>query len=276
MESAGRGTPAIIPPSTPTATPRLVLAQTPIPATTAVATTPSTQDIQTYRLAEEAVARRINQLRANRGLTVLISNPLLAVVARAHSEDMFTRNFFAHVNPDGLEPQGRVEHAGLTDFACAENLYMVTDATQNDVEEIAAEAFMGWLSSPGHYENMIKPSHATGGVGVFVRSNIIFLDRVPKRYDIYVTHLLCRDISDYTRLRTYYEAAKALLDQLEAECERLKAEYKTIEEQYVNNVVARSQLEEAYEELETTRLHFNAQVDIVNNLVERMNAAAGN
>ena len=270
------GVPAVATTATPnpTLTPDQIL----VPAPTALSTPTSEtgSELSDYLLAERLTQRKINQFRASRGLTVLAPTSSLADVARAHSKDMFTRDFFDHVNPDGLEPQGRVEHAGLTDFACGENLHMVTDATQDDVEEIASVAFTGWLNSPGHYENIVEPTYDTGGVGVFVKSKIVFMDRIPRRYDIYVTHLLCKDISEYNKLREQYAAAQALYDQLKAEYETLAVRYKAIEDQYVNNEIQRSQLEEAYAKLETAQIQLNGQVEVVNDLVERMNAAAGN
>ena len=177
LEPGDTTTPEIAPVATLTATSDTTALSTPNVEMTSVSAA--------YPLAEELVANRINQFRANRGLSILAYNSSLADVARAHSEDMANRDFFDHVNPDGVRAHDRVELAGLTDFACGENLHMVTNATEDDAEHIASDAFTGWLNSPGHYENMVDPSYDTGGVGVFVRSQIMFLDRAPRRYDIY-------------------------------------------------------------------------------------------
>ena len=193
----------------------------------------------------------------------------------AHSEDMSRQGFFDHTNPDGLGPQDRVEHSGLYDFSCGENLYMVTGATRDDAEWVSSEAFTGWLNSPGHYKNMIEPRYDVGGVGVFVKSTL-FVNIVPVRYEIYVTHLLCRDMAEYNRLDVQYEATYAFLGQLEKKYEELDAEYKAMEKQYVNNNATRAQLEGAYEKLEAARIQLKAQVAVVNQLVEKMNAAANN
>jgi len=172
--------------------------------------------------------------------------------------------------------QDRVERASLTDFGCGENLFQVTDAKQDAAEYIASEAFTGWLNSPGHYENMIGPIYDTGGVGVFVEPKLAVGDLVPRRYDIYVTHLLCEDISEYNRLKSQYEIAKSLHDALAARYERLKVEYKEIEEQFVKNTVPYSQVEAAFEELEIARAQINEQTERVNDLVDRLSVAAAN
>jgi uncharacterized protein YkwD len=41
-------------------------------------------------------------------------NGLLGNAARAHARDMATRNYFAHVTPEGRTPQDRAEQAGYT------------------------------------------------------------------------------------------------------------------------------------------------------------------
>ena len=246
------------------------------PTATAEATPTSVSDTDPtdYAEAEALVAQRINEFRASRGLSSLTFSGALSAVARTHSEDMANRSFFDHVNPDGLEPQGRVESAGLIDFSCSENLYQVINATLDDADHIALEAFTGWLHSPGHYENMIGPSHDTGGVGVFIQSRLLLGDLTPRRYDIYVTHLLCKNISEYNQLQVQYEDAYSLYTEYQASYELLLAAYRSVEDRYVKNEVPRVNLDAAYDELESTVQLLTAQVEIVNNLVERLNLAA--
>ena len=175
---------------------------------------------------------------------------------------MAERGYFDHENPEGLMAQGRVERAGLTDFGCGETLFQVTDAKQDAAEYIASEAFTGWLNSPGHYETMIGPIYDTGGVGVFVESKLVVGDLVPRRYDIYVTHLLCEDTAEY-------QAAKQFYDFLAVRYERLKVEYEETKELFVKNTVPYSQVAAAFEELQLARAQLNKQAEQINDLVNR-------
>jgi hypothetical protein len=240
----------------------------------------------TYQEAERATNARVATFRLNRSLLALAYSEALSAVARAHSEDMARRGFFDHVNPDGLAPQDRVERAGVTSYSCGENLYTVSNASQDDAEYIASDSFTGWLNSPGHYENMITPRWDSGAVGVYVvqRPELLRL-----RYDIWVTHLLCKDMTEYNRIKAQYEAEKRILEQIEAELERLRAEhnrlraeYKAVEERYMNNQASKQEVDAAYERQEEARLRFNQQVELVNRqvavlnqLVDTLNAAAG-
>ncbi len=77
----------------------------------------------------------------------LALNDLLTLAARAHSLDMAQRDFFDHVNPDGLDPTDRAEAQGYTGTA-GENIaagYVNVD-----------EAHAAWLVSLGHRRNVLS------------------------------------------------------------------------------------------------------------------------
>ena len=72
-------------------------------------------------------------------------NPLLVQASRQHSQDMFARNYFAHVTPDGNGPSQRVAAAGLTASGVAESIaysyqsgYPVTNETSFQVQKATA------------------------------------------------------------------------------------------------------------------------------------------
>jgi uncharacterized protein YkwD len=95
---------------------------------------------------EQLVLEMINRARANptaegtrlgititEGLTAqqvaaagprppLAFNPILIGVARAHSQDMWTRNFFAHTNPSGVTFSQRMTNAGYVWNRAGENI----------------------------------------------------------------------------------------------------------------------------------------------------------
>ncbi len=52
----------------------------------------------------------------------LAMNAQLLAAARAHSQDMWTRAFFDHVNPDTLGPGERITNAGYSWTKCGENI----------------------------------------------------------------------------------------------------------------------------------------------------------
>ncbi|HET9200191.1 MAG TPA: CvpA family protein [Dehalococcoidia bacterium] len=107
--------------------------------------------------AEEEMLRLLNEERVSRGLSPLTADPALREVARTHSADMFERGYFAHVNPDGLDPFDRIEGAGISFGVAGENLAYAPSV------EVAHE---GLMDSTGHRENILSPQYCRVGIGI--------------------------------------------------------------------------------------------------------------
>ncbi|QLE70964.1 stress protein [Streptomyces rectiverticillatus] len=108
------------------------------------------------RLAAEVTALT-NAERAAAGLRPLAADPRLAVAAQAHSDDMVARDFYAHTSPEGREPWDRARAAGCPHPGIGENIACG--------QRSAAEVVRGWMNSPGHRANILKPDFAHIGVG---------------------------------------------------------------------------------------------------------------
>ena len=106
--------------------------------------TGSTLDVAAY---EQQVFDLVNQIRAENGLEPFVYNETLTQIARTHSQDMIDRSYVDHISPDGDDPFDRMEAAGLTFTAAAENI-----AVGYSTPEAAVEA---WMNSPGHQANIL-------------------------------------------------------------------------------------------------------------------------
>jgi uncharacterized protein YkwD len=98
----------------------------------------------------------LNRERTDRGLSALMLDTQLREVGRAHSADMLARGYFAHVNPDGLDPFDRMDRAGVSYTYAGENLAFAPTV------EIA---HTGLMNSPGHKANILKPEYTKVGIG---------------------------------------------------------------------------------------------------------------
>ncbi|WP_172382344.1 CAP domain-containing protein [Streptomyces sp. MNP-20] len=98
-----------------------------------------------------------NGHRAAAGLRPLAPDPCLTAAAQAHSADMIARAFYAHTAPDGSEPWHRAAAAGSRHRAVGENIACG--------QRSPAEVVEGWMNSPGHRANILKPSFTHLGVG---------------------------------------------------------------------------------------------------------------
>ena len=115
-------------------------------------------------------------------------------LARAHSEDMATRGYFKHVNPEGLTPMKRLQQAGYNKCRLVgENIYQnnlysraITERKRttydwNSMEKIAATTIKGWMDSSDHRQNILEKNYTREGIGVAVAPD----DKV------YITQVLC-------------------------------------------------------------------------------------
>lgn len=184
---------------------------TPVPQQTSVITepvtyTPSQPPVSSYTSStpgapyidpgalEARVHVLINIQRQQNGLTSLDYDPFLADIARGHSWDMVQRNFFEHVNPDGLNPRARGDAAGYlcirvmgttTYEGIAENLFQgnrysgyytnaggaITSYDWDSLENISQVTVNGWMNSPGHRQNILTPHFSYEGIGVAFSSD---------------------------------------------------------------------------------------------------------
>ncbi|OHV38552.1 alkaline phosphatase [Parafrankia soli] len=100
-----------------------------------------------------------NVERARGGLVALVTEPRLAAAAHRHSADMATRGFFAHDTPDGITVADRVLATGYSYAVVAENIAAG--------QRTAAEVVAGWMNSPPHRANILRPEVRQTGVARF-------------------------------------------------------------------------------------------------------------
>ena len=92
----------------------------------------------------------------NQGRPYLVLDPIIEAVARARAKDMAVRNYFSHVNPDGVAANYLLRQAGYQLPA-----WWGTDPTDNYVESIAAgysspsDTWTQWMNSPPHKTHLL-------------------------------------------------------------------------------------------------------------------------
>lgn len=106
---------------------------------------------------EAMMLELINTERTRAGLHSLVADTALTRVARAHSQDMFARGYFAHISPDGVTPADRVRAAGIKYLITGENLALGPTLTI---------CHTGLMNSPGHRANILHKSYGRVGIGI--------------------------------------------------------------------------------------------------------------
>lgn len=89
----------------------------------------------------------------------MTTNANLRCAARLHSKDMSDRSYFAHNNPDGLDPFARIGNAGYSGGTMGENIAMGQPSP--------GEVVQGWMNSPGHCSNILNDGFTEIGVGYY-------------------------------------------------------------------------------------------------------------
>ncbi|SEE95347.1 Cysteine-rich secretory protein family protein [Streptomyces sp. 3213] len=105
----------------------------------------------------DKVVELTNAERTRAGLRPLAVDPLLAAAAQAHSADMVARAFYSHTSPDGSQPWDRAAAAGSRRRTIGENIACG--------QRSPAEVVEGWMNSPGHRANILKPDFTHIGIG---------------------------------------------------------------------------------------------------------------
>lgn len=109
---------------------------------------------------EQAIHHAVNGFRREHRLIALERRTDLDAVARAHSEDMVARRFFAHEDPEGRNWVDRLRAAGVDGFALAgENVGLSSQSPA------PTAIFQGWERSPDHRSNLLARPYNSTGIG---------------------------------------------------------------------------------------------------------------
>lgn len=110
-------------------------------------------------LTTSNIADAVNQQRTSRNITALTYNTKLAAAADYKANDMITRNYFSHVDPDGHYIWDKIVAEGYTPYTVlGENLAIDFPDTQGLID--------AWINSPTHRANILNSAFKDQGVGV--------------------------------------------------------------------------------------------------------------
>lgn len=110
-------------------------------------------DISVQRLLELT-----NQKRQDAGLSTLTLSPALSQAAANKAADMFTKNYWAHISPDGKTPWEFITQSGYKYVYAGENLAK----NFNDSSGVVT----AWMNSPSHRDNILKKEYKDVGFAV--------------------------------------------------------------------------------------------------------------
>ena len=114
----------------------------------------------------------LNQIRKQNNRRIIEWDDNLYELAVARSKDMYERNYFDHVTPEGKCVKDFKFAYGVERYTIAENLgalyegYSDIDMSFSKTIEVK-EQVDGWMESRGHRYNLMYPDHVKGAIGCY-------------------------------------------------------------------------------------------------------------
>lgn len=129
---------------------------------------------------EEIIFQKTNQVRAKKSKKSLRKNPTLANLAKTHSQDMLTRNYLSHVNPEGKTVLNRIDpKTGRPKTHVGENIhYIESGGGLWDGEAISEWMISDWLRSRSHRKNLLSKQFTQIGLGCASNGKKIYCTQV--------------------------------------------------------------------------------------------------
>jgi uncharacterized protein YkwD len=117
--------------------------------------------------AEHLAFDMINQKRAAAGLKLLVWSDKLEGMARGHSYDMATKEYFSHRDQAGKMVSDRADDAHVGNWrSIGENI-----AFNRGYDDPVGRAIELWMNSPSHRTNLLSDSWKESAVGVAVAAD---------------------------------------------------------------------------------------------------------
>jgi len=117
----------------------------------------------TASITVEDLLKDTNVDREAHGLAPLVLNPELTQAAQNKAKDMFAKDYWAHVSPDGTTPWVWIRAAGYNYLYAGENLARGFDSSDAVVT--------AWMNSPEHRANLLSSNYTD--IGFAIQSGIL-------------------------------------------------------------------------------------------------------
>lgn len=114
-------------------------------------------ELSVDQASENAMFSMVNEERRKVGVGELTWAPEIVPVSRAHARDMWERQYFSHISPEGADVGDRLIAEGVKFRIAGENLAMAPTL---------ATAHNGLMNSEGHRRNILDPEFGKVGIGV--------------------------------------------------------------------------------------------------------------
>ncbi len=127
----------------------------------------STLHHATKEAMEAQLLDLIQVRRAEKGIPLLVWDKKLWDVARAHSEDMISENYFDYNSPDGTTPFGRIMERGKTFLTASE----IIARQRGDVVNVYQE----WMRTAARHNGLMDSTMQEVGIGIASKTKVLYV-----------------------------------------------------------------------------------------------------
>lgn len=206
-----------------------------------------------------------NKYREDNNLKPLVKNNLLTKSAATKVQDMFAKQYFEHVSPDGVSPSQLVKSEGYDYKVTGENLALGNFKDEKDLVD-------AWMASPGHRANILNTDYTEIGVASGLQE---YQDRgvtwlSVQEFGKPLPNCPKPDQSEINAKKSEYDGLVRQIDDLKAQIDALKKQKASNEEtnqkiSEYNTLIAQSQ--DLQKELQTLTNSYNAEVSVYNTCI---------
>jgi len=223
-------------------------------------------------LSDEEIIKFTNYYREENDIAELNINQLLMEAAEAKLNDMFQKQYFAHISPEGDDAGIILKEIGYDYLVVGENLARGYFKDSKDLVD-------GWMKSPDHRENILNPKFRE--IGVAQREGKFQGKEQYLAVQIFASPLSLCPLPDESSLSQIQEKeeeleeltkkAEILRKEIEKESQEefeSEAEFQVVQDKIKTYNALVRRINKLSKELETLILNYNSQVNSFNTCID--------
>lgn len=223
-------------------------------------------------LSNEEIIKFTNYYREENDIAELNTNQLLMEAAEAKLNDMFQKQYFAHISPEGDDAGIILKEIGYDYLVVGENLARGYFKDSKDLVD-------GWMKSPDHRENILNPKFRE--IGVAQREGKFQGKEQYLAVQIFASPLSLCPLPDESSLSQIQEKeeeleeltkkAEILRGEIEKESQEefeSEAEFQVVQDKIKTYNALVRRINKLSKELETLILNYNSQVNSFNTCID--------
>jgi len=223
-------------------------------------------------LSNEEIIKFTNYYREENDIAELNTNQLLMEAAENKLNDMFQKQYFAHISPEGDDAGIILKEIGYDYLVVGENLARGYFKDSKDLVD-------GWMKSPDHRENILNPKFRE--IGVAQREGKFQGKEQYLAVQIFASPLSLCPLPDESSLSQIQEKeeeleeltkkAEILRGEIEKESQEefeSEAEFQVVQDKIKTYNALVRRINKLSKELETLILNYNSQVNSFNTCID--------